>query len=91
MTIEKRFFGKTRDDVDVDAYTLSDDGIQVEIITFGATIRNIIIPASDGPRDINLGFDEVSDYETKTGYLGTVVGRYANRIAKAEFILNGIK
>jgi len=91
MTIEKRFFGKTRDEVDVDAYTLSDDGIQVEIITFGATIRNIIIPASDGPRDINLGFDEVSDYETKTGYLGTIVGRYANRIAKAEFTLNGVK
>ena len=91
MTIEKNLFGYTKDNKQVDAYTLIDDGMEVEIITFGAALRNIIIPTSCGPRDINFGFDEVSDYETKTGYLGAIIGRYANRIGKSEFTLDGKK
>ena len=91
MTVKKRFFGKTKDNKEVDAYTLSDNGIDVEILTLGGTIRNIVINTPNGPRDICLGFDEVADYESKTGYLGAIVGRYANRIGKAEFTLNGKK
>jgi len=89
MTIEKRFFGKTKDNKEVDAYTLSDDGVTVEILSFGGTIRNIILQMPDGPRDICLGFDTVEEYETKSGYLGSIIGRYANRIGNSEFELNG--
>ena len=89
MKIEKRLFGKTKDNKEVDAYTLSDDGVTVEIISFGATIRNIILQTPGGPRDINLGFDTVGEYETKSGYLGSIVGRYANRIGNSVFELNG--
>ena len=91
MTIDKRFFGKTVNNEDVYAYTLNDNGLIVEILTFGGTIRNIIVPTDDGPRDINLGFDSVSDYETKIGYIGALIGRYSNRIGNAEFTLNGTK
>lgn len=89
MNIEKRFFGKTKDNKEVDAYTLSDNGMIVEILTLGGTIRNIILPTPGGARDINLGFDTVAEYETNGGYLGALVGRYANRISNAEFTLNG--
>ena len=89
MKIERRFFGKTKDNIDVDAYTLSDDGISVEILTLGGTIRNIVLPLSDGERDICLGFDEAAEYETKGGYLGALIGRYSNRVGNAVFSLDG--
>ena len=36
-----------------------------------------------------LGFDSVEGYQNTPGYLGALVGRYANRIASAYFELNG--
>ena len=89
MNIEKRYFGKTKTNEDVDAYVLSDGGISVEILTLGGVVRTIILPTPDGDRDICLGFDEVADYETKGGYLGTLIGRYSNRIGNAVFSLDG--
>jgi aldose 1-epimerase len=89
MKIEKRFFGKTSENKEVDAYTLSDNGIVVEILSLGGIIRKIMLPTPDGLRDICFGFDEVADYETKAGYLGALIGRYSNRIGKSVFVLDG--
>ena len=89
MTIEKRPFGQTKDGKAVDLYALSDGGISVEIITYGAAIRCIHVPVAGGTRDIALGFDDMAGYEANTSYQGTVIGRIGNRVAKARYEMNG--
>jgi len=89
MTINKRPFGQTKDGKDVDLYILQDSGYIVEIITYGATIRSIEVPISGGMRDVAFGFDSISEYETKGGYIGAVIGRISNRVANARYEMNG--
>src|SRR4029079_11651255 len=43
----------------------------------------------DASTDIVLGFNTLDEYERLSPYFGAVVGRYANRIAKARFALGG--
>lgn len=66
-------------------------GLEVRIINHGATITNILFPDRRGDiDDIVLGFDAVDDYlSTSNPFMGCIVGRYANRIAKARFVLEG--
>lgn len=83
-------FGTTRVGEPVELLTLDNGTISCEILTFGATLRTLTVPDREGkPVDVVLGYDHLSDYETRDGYLGAVVGRYANRIAKGQFSLNG--
>lgn len=83
-------FGTTRSGEPVELLTLDNGTISCEILTFGATLRTLTVPDREGrPVDVVLGYDHLSDYETRDGYLGAVVGRYANRIAKGQFSLNG--
>lgn len=83
-------FGTTRSGEPVELLTLDNGTISCEILTFGATLCTLTVPDREGrPVDVVLGYDHLSDYETRDGYLGAVVGRYANRIAKGQFSLNG--
>lgn len=60
----------------------------VDIVPFGASLRSIAVPDRDGVlRDVCLGYEGVMDYAGQGGCLGSVVGRYANRIAGARFTL----
>jgi aldose 1-epimerase len=64
--------------------------ISCEIITFGATIRSLTVPDRNGnPIDVVLGYDTLKEYVRNGGYLGATVGRYANRIAKGRFEIDG--
>jgi len=61
-------------------------GMEVRVMSWGATITNIMMP--DG-KDVTLGYDNIQGYlNKKNPYIGAVVGRVANRIAKATFTLN---
>ncbi len=84
-------YGKTKDGVAVNIHTLrNQSGMEVSVIDFGATIVSVRVPDQKGQcGDVVLGFDKLSDYETKSPYFGTLVGRYGNRIAKGKFALNG--
>lgn len=90
-SIEKKFFGKTADGHNIDEYTLTNaSGVEIKIITFGGIITSLRVPDRHGHLDnIVLGFDNVSDYETKSPYFGAIIGRYGNRIANAKFTLEG--
>lgn len=90
-TIAQRPFGVTRNGVKIDEYTLSSGaGVTASIITWGGIIRSLQIPDRNGtPADIVLGFDELSPYEERHPYFGTLTGRFANRIAKGSFTLDG--
>jgi aldose 1-epimerase len=64
--------------------------MSVKIITYGATVTELLAPDSRGRLDdVVLGFDNFHQYETDNPYFGCAVGRVAFRITNAEFDLNG--
>lgn len=89
--IEKQPFGTTADGVAVDRYVLRNiNGLSAALITFGATVTELHVPDREGKLDdIVLGFDHLSQYETKSPYFGSTVGRVAFRIPGGKFELDG--
>lgn len=89
--IIKERFGKTPDGSRVDLYTLANDrGVQIKVTNYGGIIHSIISPDRyDQPANIVLGYDSLDEYLDQQLYFGCIVGRYANRIANSNFILNG--
>jgi len=84
-------FGKTSDGQNVDIYTLRNrSGSEVKITNYGGIITSLRVPDRNGKRDdIVLGFDNLDAYLKGHPYFGALIGRYANRIAKGRFTLNG--
>jgi aldose 1-epimerase len=84
-------FGRTPDGKAVEVYTLTNPrGMQVRAITYGAIIQAIRVPDRAGKlADVTLGYDSLPGYLTTSPYFGAVVGRYANRIARGRFTLDG--
>lgn len=90
MAVSTEPFGSTRDGLPVDKITLRRGAVEAEIITYGASLRALRVPGRTGePADVVLGYDSVSAYEENGGYVGAVVGRYANRIAGASCLIDG--
>ncbi|MFP5384497.1 MAG: aldose epimerase family protein [Bacteriovoracia bacterium] len=73
------------------SYTLMIPGeIEVTFLNYGGIIQKILVPDSKGEmNDVVLGFDRAEDYLSEHPYFGALIGRYANRIANAEFELDG--
>jgi len=66
------------------------NGFEARIITFGAALQALIVPDAHGRcEDIVLGYDNLAGYVGERRFFGATVGRYANRIANAQFSLNG--
>jgi len=93
MSVNKESFGKTPDGKQVDLYTLTNSsGIRARITNFGAILVSLEVPDRDGNlADITLGFDKLDGYLGVHPYFGAIVGRYANRIGKAAFKLDGVE
>lgn len=89
-SIKSRPFGQTRAGKNVECYTISaPSGLTAEILTYGGVLRALYVPTPEGPRDVVLGFDTLSEYEGQDKYIGAIVGRVCNRIANARFSLDG--
>lgn len=75
----------------VDAIRLTNaHGLSVRIIAYGAAIQSLEVPDRNGrPADVVLGYPNLKAYLDKPQYFGAAVGRYANRIGKARFALDG--
>jgi aldose 1-epimerase len=84
--------GALRDGSHIEAITLSNaQGVSARILTYGATLQSLIAPDRAGRKaDIILGQATPADYEAKQTYFGVTVGRYANRIARGHFLLDGV-
>ena len=93
MSIRKDDFGKTKDGASVDLYTLTNaNGMVARITNYGGIIVELWVPDREGKlADVVLGFDNLADYEEKNPYFGCITGRYANRIAKGTFVLDGVE
>lgn len=91
VSIGKEAWGEL-DGHQVDRYTLANaNGVEVAILTYGGIVQSLMFPDRDGVRaNVALGFDNLDDYVAKSPYFGAIVGRYANRIAKGTFTLDGV-
>ena len=89
--IRREVFGHMPDGTQVDAIVLSNDhGMTARIIALGATVQSLAVPGRDGKSaNIVLGYASLDGYLSKPQYFGATVGRYANRIAKGHFMLDG--
>ena len=89
--ITKRPFGLTSAGNKVTLFTLkSEGGAVAEIMDYGGTIVSLTVPnRSNEMVDVVLGYDTIEGYETGEKYIGAIIGRYSNRIAKGQFTLNG--
>ena len=91
MGIEKENYGVTKEGKQVTKYTLTNgQGASVSFLDYGAVIQSFIVPDKDGKlEDVVLGYDTLSGYESNVPSFGSPVGRCANRISNACFVLNG--
>ena len=92
MPISRDTFGSTSDGVSVDRYTLTNTkGSAAEIMSYGGTLLALRVPDRAGTLDdVLLGFESLEPYLGGHPYFGSLVGRYANRIAEGQFSLNGV-
>ena len=84
-------FGVTKNGEEVRELTLNNGVLTAKVITFGGVLRVLTVPGKSGPVDVVLGYDSLAEYEDNGGFFGALIGRYANRIAKGKFTLNGKK
>jgi len=95
MKVKKEIVG-LRDGKDVSVYTLTNaNGMTVKITNYGAIVMQLTVPDKAGKyENVVIGFDKPESYwsapySEDCCYLGSIVGRYGNRIAKGRFSLNG--
>jgi aldose 1-epimerase len=89
--VTRSAFGRATDGTPVDLYILANkNGVEVRVITYGGIVTSIRVPDRDGRfADVVHGFDTIDGYLQAHPYFGAIVGRYGNRIGKAQFSLNG--
>jgi aldose 1-epimerase len=90
-SLTKAPYGELPDGGSVDLYTLTNAlGMRVKLLNYGAIVAGIEVPDRRGKvADVTLGFDSMEGWLKNSPYFGATVGRYANRIAKAAFTLDG--
>ena len=90
-TAERLPAGTLSNGTSVEAIVLKNRaGVSARVLTYGATLQSFIGPDRKGlPADVVLGFDDIAGYEKTQTFLGATIGRFANRIAKGRFPLDG--
>ncbi|GAB4437571.1 MAG: galactose mutarotase [Chloroflexi bacterium OHK40] len=90
MSVTSEPFGSTAAGHPVERYTLRAGSVEARVITYGATLVALRAPDRSGTMaDVVLGFDSLAPYLRHHPYLGSLVGRFANRIAGGRFSLDG--
>jgi aldose 1-epimerase len=92
LDVQKQLYGAMADGGQVDLYTLTNaNGIEVCVMTLGATLTTVKAPDRDGNvAVITLHKKSFAEYAKGHPLLGSVVGRFANRIADAKFTIDGV-
>lgn len=90
--LTKQGIGTTKDGESIYLVTLNSGAYRAEILSLGGILKSLMVPDRYGSvRDIVLGFDDPLDNLTSTTYFGQIVGRFANRIAKGRFSVDGVE
>jgi aldose 1-epimerase len=77
----------------VKIFTLTNGrGLTMRVTDYGGIILSLLAPDRNGrPGNVVLSLPALEDYERDRFYIGALVGRYANRIAQARFVLDGVE
>jgi aldose 1-epimerase len=89
--VERAPFGVMPDGTGVELYSLRGGGLELGVATYGGAVQRLLVPDRAGaPADVVLGFPTLPQYlGAGSLYLGSIVGRYASRIAGGAFTLDG--
>ncbi len=92
MKVTKQKFGLLSDGTKVTLYTVKNDFMSFSCTDYGCTITSIVLKNKDGTKtDVLLGYSTFEGYLNSNYSFGAIVGRFANRIGKASFTLDGQK
>ena len=91
--VQQEEWGKTADGAVVHRFTLTNgQGVVAKITSFGAILTELHVPDRAGqPANVVLGFDNLDQYLKGHPAFGATIGRFANRIAKARFTIDGVE
>jgi aldose 1-epimerase len=89
--LKKSLFGTAQNGAPVYQFTMTNQaGMEVRVINYGGIITAVNVPDRAGAfRNVVLGYSDLTNYESRNPFFGCVAGRYANRIAKGRFTLDG--
>ncbi len=89
--VKSELYGTLADGGVVRRYTLKSGEVKLDLISYGARVVALKTKDRAGAwGDITLGYGELTPYvENTNAYFGVIAGRYANRIAKGRFVLDG--
>lgn len=84
-------FGRTKEGEKASLYYLKNkNDMEIAVSDYGATLVKVLIPDKNGEiQDVVLGYDTSEEYERANEHFGATVGRVANRIGGASFVLHG--
>ena len=91
LTVQNEPFGQTDSGEEDAQYSLRNrSGMKVGLINFGAIITSVEVPDRDGKlANVTLSHPDITGYQVNNPYFGGACGRFANRIAKGKFSLDG--
>ncbi len=91
-SISKDLYGKTDKGESIYVFTLKNSkNISVKILSYGGIIKEINTPDKNGEfKNIVLGYDNLEFYKNDKSYLGSIIGRFANRIENGIFKIDEI-
>jgi aldose 1-epimerase len=83
-------FGRTKDGATVYRYVLTNNkSLEAVVVSYGASLVSVKTPDRNGKiADVVFGYDDLNGYEQDKAYIGATVGRFANRLAGGEFVLD---
>ena len=86
MAVIKTKFGQMPDGREISLYQMTNQkGVQASVTDLGAIWVGLLAPDREGKfSDVLLGYDDASGYLKNGPHFGSVVGRIANRTAKAR-------
>ena len=89
VIVDHALIGQSQRQVSIATLT-NTRGMKVRVMSHGGVLLSIKAPDRDGNfADVVLGFGDLGDYIDDAVYFGALVGRNANRIANACFVLDG--
>ena len=84
-------FGMIGDTPIMEIEIRSQAGARAKILTWGAVLRDLVVPTPSGEQRVTLGLNSIEDYLAHSPSFGAVPGRFANRIANGLFTLDGVR
>ncbi|MGE5191723.1 MAG: aldose epimerase family protein [Deltaproteobacteria bacterium] len=90
-SVTQKSFGKTPDGAETTLFTCTNAmGVTMQVTDYGARLVALDVPDRNGkPANVTLGFDSAEKYGVHSAFFGCTTGRFANRIARGRFMLDG--